>query len=108
MQDNELVREVQKIMNGEIIEDFMITQDRMLVMEGRICVPNVDDMRKAIIEEVFYGRKCRTPLYWDEVYERKLEDAELTEATSEKIKIIRDRLKTVEELYGYTKKGLRI
>ena len=95
-------------MNGEIIEDFMITQDRMLVMEGRICVPNVDDMRKAIIEEVFYGRKCRTPLYWDEVDERKLEDAELIEVTSKKIKFIRDRLKPVKELYGYPEKGFRI
>ena len=40
-----------------------------------------------------YGRKCQTPLYWDEVGERKLEDVELIKATSEKIKIIQDRLK---------------
>ena len=38
--------------------------------------------------EVFYGRKCRTLLYWDEVGERKLENVELIEATSEKIKVI--------------------
>ena len=38
-------------MNGEIRENFMIIQDGMLVMNGRICVPNVDDLRKAIIEE---------------------------------------------------------
>ena len=46
MQDDELVRGVQKIMNGEIEENFMITQDGMLVMKGRICVPNVDDLRR--------------------------------------------------------------
>ena len=53
MQDNELVREVQKIMNGKIRENFMITQDGMLVMKGKICMPNVDDLRKAIMEEAF-------------------------------------------------------
>ena len=46
MQDNDLVREVQKIMNGKIEENFMITQNGMLVMKGMICVPNVDDLRK--------------------------------------------------------------
>ena len=50
MQDDDLVKEVQKIMNGKIIENFMITQDGMLVMKGKICVPNVDDLRKAITE----------------------------------------------------------
>ena len=38
--------------------------------------------------EAFYGRKCQTSLFWDEVGERKLEDIELIEATLEKIKII--------------------
>ena len=35
-----------------------------------------------------YERKCQTPLYWDEVGERKLKDVELIESTSKKIKII--------------------
>ena len=35
----------------EIRESFMITQDGMLVMKGRVCMPNVDDLRKAIMEE---------------------------------------------------------
>ena len=39
-------------MNGEPENDFMITQDGMLVMKGKIYVPNVDDLRKAIIKEV--------------------------------------------------------
>ena len=43
-----------------------------------------------------YGRKCRTPLCWDEVGERKLNDVELIETTLKKIKIIRDRLKTAQ------------
>ena len=32
--------------------------------------------------EAFYGKKCRTPLYWDEVGEWKLDDVELIEITS--------------------------
>ena len=47
--------------------------------------------------KALYGRKCRTPLCWDEVGERKLKNIELIEAPSEKIKIIRDRLKVVQD-----------
>ena len=43
--------------------------------------------------EVLYGRKCRTPPRWDKIGERKLDDVELIEVSSEKIRIIRDRLK---------------
>ena len=38
-------------MNGEIRENFQITPDRILVMKGRVYVPNVDDLRKIIMEE---------------------------------------------------------
>ena len=31
--------------------------------------------------KALYGRKCRTPLCWDEVGERKLEDVELIESS---------------------------
>ena len=51
MQDDELVKEVQKIMNREIGDNFLITQDGMLVMKGRVCTPNVDDLRKAIMKK---------------------------------------------------------
>ena len=43
--------------------------------------------------ETLYERKCRTPFYWDEVGEKKLENVELIEAILEKIKVIRDRLR---------------
>ena len=47
--------------------------------------------------ETLYGRKCHTPLCWDEVGERKLKNVELIETTSEKIKIIRERLKMAQD-----------
>ena len=54
MQDSDLVKEVQKIMKGELREDFVITHDGILVIKGRICLPNVDDLRKTIMEEAHY------------------------------------------------------
>ena len=44
--------------------------------------------------EALYGRKCRTPICWDEVDEQKLNDVELIEVSSKKIRIIQERLKT--------------
>ena len=51
MQDEKLVIEIQKIMNREANEGFSITQDGMLTLRGRICVPDVDDLKKLIMEE---------------------------------------------------------
>ena len=44
MQDEDLAKEVHKIMNGEISENFSIIQDR-------VCVLDVQDLRKLIMEE---------------------------------------------------------
>ena len=38
-------------MNGDISGNFSIAQDGMLTLRGRICVPDVDDLRKSIMEE---------------------------------------------------------
>ena len=38
--------------------------------------------------ETLYGRKCKTPLCWDEVGEWKLNNVEFIKTTSKKIKII--------------------
>ena len=58
--------------------------------------------------EALYGRKCRTPICWDEVGVQKLNDVELIEVTSEKIQIIRDRLKVAQDRqksYADTRRG---
>ena len=51
MQDEELVKEVNKIMNGKIEENFSIFQEGVLTMKGKVCVPDVEDLRKLIMEE---------------------------------------------------------
>ena len=47
--------------------------------------------------EVLYGRKCRTPVCWDEVGERRLVGPELVQVPSEKVKVVRDNLKTTRD-----------
>ena len=42
--------------------------------------------------EALYGRKCRSPICWNEVGERKLFGPELVQLTTEKIQLIRERL----------------
>ena len=47
--------------------------------------------------EALYGRKCRTPVCWDEVGERRLIDLEIVQDTTEKVNMIRERLKIAND-----------
>ena len=47
--------------------------------------------------EALYGWKCRTPVCWDEVGERRLVGPELVQITSEKMIIVRDNLKIARD-----------
>ena len=55
-------------MNGEIGENFSITQDGMLTMKGRVCVPDVEDLRKLIMEKAhcsaYAMHSGNTKMYW--------------------------------------------
>ena len=44
--------------------------------------------------KALYGRKCKTPVCWDKVSEMRLVGLELVQITSEKVKVVRDNLKT--------------
>jgi len=46
--------------------------------------------------EALYGRKCRSPLYWDEVGELQLIKPEIVQDTHEKIALIRERLASTQ------------
>jgi len=46
--------------------------------------------------ETLYGRRCRTPICWNEVGERRLSKVELIDQTQEIIKVIRERLQTAQ------------
>ncbi|KAL8108448.1 hypothetical protein AgCh_024778 [Apium graveolens] len=56
--------------------------------------------------EVLYGRKCRSPTYWDEVGECKLIGPELVQQTKEKVEVIRKRLIAAQDRQKkYTDQG---
>jgi hypothetical protein len=46
--------------------------------------------------EALYGRKCRSPLYWDEVGEKQLLGPEIVQDTKDKITLIRGRMLTAQ------------
>ena len=46
--------------------------------------------------EALYGRRCRSPVHWDEVGERKLLGPELVQQIAEAVDKIRQRLKTAQ------------
>ena len=43
--------------------------------------------------EALYGRRCRTPLCWHESGERVILGPELVHETTEKVKLIREKIK---------------
>ena len=47
--------------------------------------------------EALYGRKCRTPLCWIELSEKKVISPDLIQETEEKVKMIREILKVVAD-----------
>ena len=47
--------------------------------------------------EALYGRRCRMPVYKEEVGERKLYGPELVQTTTENIKVIRENLKIARD-----------
>ena len=47
--------------------------------------------------KALYGRKCRTPLCWTELSEKKVIGPDLIQETKEKVKMIKERLKVVAD-----------
>ncbi|KAJ8772203.1 hypothetical protein K2173_027380 [Erythroxylum novogranatense] len=53
--------------------------------------------------EALYGRRCRTPICWDEEGERKLVGLELIQLTVDKINLVKQRLKAAQDrMKSYT------
>ncbi|XP_073317309.1 uncharacterized protein [Primulina huaijiensis] len=47
--------------------------------------------------EALYGKKCRSPLYWDEVGEKVVVGPEIVQMTVDKVKIVRKKLKAAQD-----------
>jgi hypothetical protein len=46
--------------------------------------------------EALYGRKCRTPLYWDQTGERQFFRPELIQEVEEQVHIIRENMRVAQ------------
>ncbi|KAL2336525.1 hypothetical protein Fmac_010971 [Flemingia macrophylla] len=46
--------------------------------------------------EALYGRRCRTPLCWCEPGENLILGPEVVQQTTEKVKLIQDRMRTAQ------------
>jgi hypothetical protein len=46
--------------------------------------------------EALYGRKCRTPLYWDQTGESLFFGPELIQEAEEQVRMIRENLRTAQ------------
>ena len=46
--------------------------------------------------EALYGRKCRTPLYWNQTGERQLFGPEIIQEVEEQVRQIRENLRTAQ------------
>ena len=47
--------------------------------------------------KALYGRKCRTPLCWTEMSEKKVIGPDLIQETEEKVKTISERMKVATD-----------
>ncbi|XP_049406228.1 uncharacterized protein LOC125869852 [Solanum stenotomum] len=104
--DEKLVKLTKEVQNGGKL-DFTLIEDGVLFYQNRLCVPNDDKLREKILNEAYTSpysmhpggtkRKCRTPLCWSEVGERKLVGPEIVQQTEDKVKIIKDCLKISSE-----------
>ena len=60
--------------------------------------------------EALYGRKCHTPICWEEVGERKLLGPEMVQLTTDKVRVIKKRMKEAQDrqkkVTQITKEGL--
>ncbi|KAL8119914.1 hypothetical protein AgCh_017147 [Apium graveolens] len=75
----------------------------------RVWVPNVQKLKNEILDEshssrirrlpyeALYGRRCRSPLYWDEVRERKMLGPEVVQRTKDIVDLIRGRLVAAQD-----------
>ena len=46
--------------------------------------------------EALYGRKCKTPVCWDDSDERKLLGPKIVLATANKVKVVREKIKIAQ------------
>ncbi|GJU63303.1 putative reverse transcriptase domain-containing protein [Tanacetum coccineum] len=78
----------------EIVSRHGVPTSIISVRDGRFTSSYHSSIRCAPFE-AFYGRKCRSPVLWAEIGDSRLIGPELVQETTDKVVVIRDRLKAV-------------
>ncbi|XP_070044990.1 uncharacterized protein [Nicotiana tomentosiformis] len=110
-EDPYLVKLKEGVRNQEITA-FTLGSDGVLKLNNRLCVPDVDGLRKAIMEEAhsssyqasigmapyeaLYRRRCRSPVGWFEPADVSLIGPEFVCEALEKVQLIIERLKAAQ------------
>lgn len=87
-------------MLGAYVIDFQGIWDKHLALVEFSYNNSFQGSISMVPYEVLYGQKCQTPFCWNEVGESKLQNVEMIEVTSEKMRLIQDKLKTDQKSYA--------
>ncbi|XP_073304087.1 uncharacterized protein [Primulina huaijiensis] len=74
-------------------QDLQIDDGGVLWMKGRLYHSSIGMAPYGAL----YGRKCRSPLYWDEVGEKAIVGPELIQTTIDKVTVVREKLKAAQD-----------
>jgi hypothetical protein len=51
------------------------------------------DSLKMVLFEMIYGRRCRTPLFWNETRERKVFEPDILQEAEKQVRMVRENLR---------------
>jgi hypothetical protein len=54
------------------------------------------DSLKMILFEMIYGRRCRTPLFWNEIRERKVFEPDILQEAEKQVRMVRENLRVAQ------------
>ncbi|XP_075077559.1 uncharacterized protein LOC142164177 [Nicotiana tabacum] len=106
--DPALAQMKEAVLNNNSLTFSLGGEDGVLRCQGRLCVPDVDNLRGRVMAEAhnssiqiapfeaLYGRRCRSPIGWFEVGEEALLGPDLVHQAMEKVIIIQERLKAAQ------------
>ena len=94
---SERVTQIQEDMLRSCVIDYEGSWDRHIPLVEFVYNNSFQSSIGMAPYEALYGRKCRTPLCWTELSEKKVIGPDLIQETREKVKMIRERLKVAND-----------
>ena len=77
--------------------DYEGSWDRHIPLVEFVYNKNFQSSIGMVPYEALYGRKCRTPLCWTELSEKKVIGPDLIQEMEEKVKMIKERLEVATD-----------